>query len=98
MASPHVAGAAAVYMANQDPSARPAQVKPFMLAPENSEAVKRGPHRRMRVQPRAHAADGHLLSTEADWERGWGYQAPPPTPFAPVRNNLHANARSERRQ
>jgi len=42
MASPHVAGAAAVYVANKNPSATPAQVKSFMLAPANSEAVNQG--------------------------------------------------------
>jgi len=42
MASPHVTGAAAVYVANQNPTATPAQVKSFMLAPANSEAVNEG--------------------------------------------------------
>ncbi len=42
MASPHVAGAAAVYKANKNPSATPAQVKAFMIAPANSEAKNAG--------------------------------------------------------
>jgi subtilisin family serine protease len=42
MASPHVAGAAAVYLANQNPGASPAQVRSFMLAPENSEDTTEG--------------------------------------------------------
>jgi subtilisin family serine protease len=45
-ASPHVAGAAAVYVANQvanqNPRPRPDQVKSFMLAPANTEAVNEG--------------------------------------------------------
>lgn len=42
MASPHVAGAAAVYLANKNSTATPAQVKSFMIAPENSEAKNAG--------------------------------------------------------
>lgn len=42
MASPHVAGAAAVYLANENPSATPDQTKVFMIAPANSEALGQG--------------------------------------------------------
>jgi subtilisin family serine protease len=42
MASPHVAGAAAVYKANKNPNATPAQVRAFMLSTANSEAVNQG--------------------------------------------------------
>lgn len=42
MASPHVAGAAAAYLANRNPTAMPAQVREFMVAPENSEAEGKG--------------------------------------------------------
>jgi subtilisin len=42
MASPHVAGAAAVYVANQNPSATPAQVRSFVVAPANTEAKGSG--------------------------------------------------------
>jgi subtilisin family serine protease len=42
MASPHVAGAAAVYVANQNPSATPAQVRTFVTAPANTEAEDAG--------------------------------------------------------
>jgi subtilisin family serine protease len=38
-ASPHAAGAAAAYKANKNPSATPDQVKAFMVAPANSEAL-----------------------------------------------------------
>ena len=41
MASPHVAGAAAVFL-SRNPSATPAQVREFMAAPENSEAEGQG--------------------------------------------------------
>jgi subtilisin len=51
MASPHVAGAAAVYVANKNPSATPAQVKSFMLAPANSEAVNQGHTDECRCNP-----------------------------------------------
>ncbi len=42
MASPHVAGAAAVYKANKNPSATPEEVRAFMLDPANSEAKNAG--------------------------------------------------------
>jgi subtilisin family serine protease len=42
MASPHVAGAAAVYVANQNPSATPAQIRTFVTAPANIEAEDAG--------------------------------------------------------
>jgi subtilisin family serine protease len=42
MASPHVAGAAAVYLANTNPSATPAQVKTFVTAAANTEAKGSG--------------------------------------------------------
>jgi subtilisin family serine protease len=42
MASPHVAGAAAVYKANKNPNATPAQVMAFMRNSANSEAVNQG--------------------------------------------------------
>ena len=42
MASPHVAGAAAVYLANQDPRPTPAQVRSFVTAPANTEAKGEG--------------------------------------------------------
>ena len=42
MASPHVAGAAAVYVAHQNPRPTPAQVKSFVLASANAEAVNQG--------------------------------------------------------
>ncbi len=42
MASPHVAGAAAVYVANQNPTATPAQVRTFVVAPTNTEAEGSG--------------------------------------------------------
>ncbi len=42
MASPHVAGAAAVYVANQNPGATPAQVRTFVTAAANTEAEGSG--------------------------------------------------------
>ena len=42
MASPHVAGAAAVYLANINPGATPAQVRSFMIAAANTEAKGSG--------------------------------------------------------
>ncbi len=42
IASPHVAGAAAVYKANKNPSATPEEVRAFMLDPANSEAKNAG--------------------------------------------------------
>lgn len=42
MASPHVAGAAATYLANKNAAATPAGVKSFILTPANSEAVNQG--------------------------------------------------------
>jgi subtilisin family serine protease len=42
MASPHVAGAAAVYVANSPPSATPAQVRSFVVAAANTEAKGAG--------------------------------------------------------
>ena len=42
MASPHVAGAAAVYLANRNPNATPDQVREFMVAPANSEVKDSG--------------------------------------------------------
>jgi subtilisin len=42
MASPHVAGAAAVFLANTNPSATPAQVRTFLIAAANTEAKGAG--------------------------------------------------------
>jgi subtilisin len=42
LASPHVAGAAAVYVANQTPRPTPAQVRTFVTAPANTEAEGNG--------------------------------------------------------
>ena len=42
MASPHVAGAAAVYVANRNPRATPVQVRTFVTAPTNTEAEGAG--------------------------------------------------------
>lgn len=42
MASPHVAGAAAVFLANTNPSATPAQVRTFLIAAANIEAKGAG--------------------------------------------------------
>ena len=51
MASPHVTGAAAVYLANTNPTATPDEVRSFVIAPENSEAVDEGHTDRFNLNP-----------------------------------------------